>query len=317
MNKGLVFILGVTLAIIVLSIVLFWRINIKESISKKEQTVSKVIKSYIPLLVGFVAILPSALPYILPDDKTAVYFPGYEDKIEEVNKLKKENSELKSIIADQTQEQGKLSEKNKDLSKKNFAELSKVSLVSDGLPIKNGNNAIANVNGSTYYNEDIVKNLVGKDASFDEDSKTVYIGSESDQKVTKQSLSDQYSILYGGENYESLKDPEEDYHVGGESIKDGFVFKGYSFTDNIALINTNKKFTKVAFDIGKVDESKGSLEDGKLKVSLNGENKNQETVRADVTSQHFEYDITDVKTLKLELADSDSSFGVYNMVFTK
>lgn len=295
---------------------LFWKFNIKDA-NKKEKTASNVIKEFLPLLVAYVAILPAALPYILPDDRTAVYFPGYEDKIEEVNKLKKENTELKNTIADQTQEQGKLSEKNKDLSKKNFAELSKVSLVSDGLPIKNGNNAIANVNGSTYYNEDIVKNLVGKDANFDEDSKTVYIGSESDQKVTKQSLSDQYSMLYGGENYESLKDPEEDYHVGGESIKDGFVFKGYSFTDNVALLNTNKKFTKVAFDIGKVDESKSSLEDGKLKVSLNGENKNQETVRADVTSQHFEYDITDVKTLKLELTDSGSSFGVYNMVFTK
>ncbi|WP_413538170.1 hypothetical protein [Enterococcus malodoratus] len=316
MNKGLVFILGVTLIIIVLSVVLFWKFNIKDA-NKKEKTASNVIKEFLPLLVAYVAILPAALPYILPDDRTAVYFPGYEDKIEEVNKLKKENTELKNTIADQTQEQGKLSEKNKDLSKKNFAELSKVSLVSDGLPIKNGNNAIANVNGSTYYNEDIVKNLVGKDANFDEDSKTVYIGSESDQKVTKQSLSDQYSMLYGGENYESLKDPEEDYHVGGESIKDGFVFKGYSFTDNVALLNTNKKFTKVAFDIGKVDESKSSLEDGKLKVSLNGENKNQETVRADVTSQHFEYDITDVKTLKLELTDSGSSFGVYNMVFTK
>lgn len=316
MNKGLVFILGITLVIIVLSVVLFWKFNIKDA-SKKEKTATNVIKEFLPLLVAYVAILPAALPYILPDDRTAVYFPGYEDKIEEVNKLKKENSELKNTIAEQTQEQGKLSEKNKDLSKKNFAELSKVSLVSDGLPIKDGNNAIANVNGSTYYNEDIVKNLVGKEASFDEDSKTVYIGSESDQKVTKQSLSDQYSMLYGGENYESLKDPEEEYHVGGESIKDGFVFKGYAFAKNIALLNTNNKFTKVAFDIGKVDESKNSLEDGKLKISLNGENKNQETVKADVTSQHFEYDITDVKTLKLELSDTSSAFGVYNMVFTK
>lgn len=203
------------------------------------------------------------------------------------------------------------------MSKKNFAELSKVALVSDGLPIKDGNNTVASVNGSTYYNEDIVKNLVGEDANFDEDSKTVYIGSESDQKVTKQLLSDQYSMLYGGEHYESLKEPEEEYHVGGELIKDGFVFESSLFYDSVALLNTNQKFTKVAFDIGKVDESKGSLEDGKLKVSLNGENKYQETVKADVTSTHYEYDITDVKTLKLELSDSGSAFGVYNMVFTK
>lgn len=309
-------ILVATLAIIVLSVVLFWKFNIKEA-SNKGKTASSVIKNFLPLLIAYVAILPTALPYIFPDDRTAVYFPGYEDKIEEVNELKKENSELKNTIADQTQEKSKLSEKNKDLSKKNFAELTKVSLVSDGLPIKDGNNTIASVNGSTYYNEDIVRNLVGKETKYDEDSKTVYIGDESNQKATKQTLSDKYSMLYGGENYESLKDPEEEYHVGGDTIKDGFVFKGYSFTDNVALLNTNKKFTKVAFDIGKVDESTGSLEDGKLKVSLNGENKHQENVRADVTSQHFEYDITDVKTLKFELTDSGSSFGVYNMVFTK
>lgn len=53
----------------------------------------------------------------------------------------------------------------------------------------------------------------------------MYIGSESDQKVTKQLLSDQYSMLYGGEHYESLKEPEEEYHVGGELIKDGFVLR--------------------------------------------------------------------------------------------
>jgi len=316
LNKGLVFILGLTLVIIVVSVVLFWKFNIKDA-NKKEKTASNVIKEFLPLLVAYVAILPAALPYILPDDRTAVYFPGYEDKIEEVNELKKENDELKKTIADQTQEQSKLSEKNKDLSKKNFAELSKVALVSDGLPIKDGNNTVASVNGSTYYNEDIVKNLVGEDANFDEDSKTVYIGSESDQKVTKQLLSDQYSMLYGGEHYESLKEPEEEYHVGGELIKDGFVFESSLFYDSVALLNTNQKFTKVAFDIGKVDESKGSLEDGKLKVSLNGENKYQETVKADVTSTHYEYDITDVKTLKLELSDSGSAFGVYNMVFTK
>jgi hypothetical protein len=316
LNKGLVIILVVTLLIVVLSAVLFWKFNVKNA-SQRENGTSSIIKNFLPLLVAYVAILPSAWPYIFQDDRTAVYFPGYEDKIEEVNKLKKENSELKNTIADQTQEKSKLSEKNKDLSDKNFAELKKVSLVSYGLPIKNGNNTIANVNDSIYYNEDIVKNLVGKDARYDEDSKTVYIGSDSDQKVTKQALSEQYSMLYGGENYDSLKDSEEEYHVGGERIKDGFVFKGYSFSDNVALFNTNKKFTKVAFDIGKVDESTNSLEDGKLKVEFNGENKYQESIRADVTSQHFEYDITDVKTLKFKLTDSNSSFGVYNMVFTK
>lgn len=97
MNKGLVFILGLTLVIIVVSVVLFWKFNIKDA-NKKEKTASNVIKEFLPLLVAYVAILPAALPYILPDDRTAVYFPGYEDKIEEVNELKKENDELKKLL---------------------------------------------------------------------------------------------------------------------------------------------------------------------------------------------------------------------------
>lgn len=87
LNKGLVFILGLTLVIIVVSVVLFWKFNIKDA--NKKKNCIKCYKRILPLLVAYVAILPAALPYILPDDRTAVYFPGYEDKIEEVNELKR------------------------------------------------------------------------------------------------------------------------------------------------------------------------------------------------------------------------------------
>ncbi|EUJ22709.1 hypothetical protein PGRAN_12194 [Listeria grandensis FSL F6-0971] len=190
-------------------------------------------------------------------------------------------------------------------------------MVVNGLLKEDGNTAVANVNDSLYYNEDILKNLIKQELSYNEDTKTLYIGSGGNQKITKQTLAEQYGILYGGENYTSLEDADEDYHVGGELINDGFVFKGYSFLNNMALLNTDNQFTKIEFDIGKVDESTSSLEDGKLKIELNGEKKYQENIRADITTHHFEYDITDAKTLKFLLADSDSSFGVYNVIFTK
>ncbi|EUJ40756.1 hypothetical protein PWEIH_03226 [Listeria weihenstephanensis FSL R9-0317] len=185
------------------------------------------------------------------------------------------------------------------------------------MPTNKGNNVIAAVNDSIYYNEDILKSLIDQELNYDEDAKTIYIGSKSDQKVTKQALSEQYSILYGGENYTSLENTDEDYHVGGKIINDGFIFKEYSFGDNIALLNTDTKFTKMEFDIGKLDESTSSLEDAKMKVELSGVQKYQENIRADITSHHYEYDITDATTVKFLISDSRSGFGIYNIIFTK
>lgn len=54
-----------------------------------------------------------------------------------------------------------------------------------------------------------------------------------------------------------------------------------------------------------------------MKIEFNGEKKHQESIRADITTQHYEYDITNVDTLKIALADSNSTFGFYNIVFTK
>lgn len=304
----IIFIIVILLAVFV-SVFLFLRFNYKKG--------RGFAKEASPLIIAYAAIVFTAIPLIIPQEKVPVFFPEYENKISEIEKLKKENSELKAIVANQVQEKDDLSKKNENLAQKNFADISKVSLVVDGLLKEDGNTSIANVSDSLYYNEDILKNLIKKDLSYDEATKTVYIGSQSNQKITKQTLSEQYSILYGGENYTSLEDADEDYHVGGGLIKDGFVFKGYSFMDNMALFNTDSQFTKIEFDIGKVDESTGSIEDGKLKIELDGAKKYQENIRADITSYHFEYDITDAKTLKFLLADSNSSFGVYNIVFTK
>lgn len=316
MSTFLVVFLGIILLLIFISMFLFWRLNTRKK-NQQEQTKSDLIKEFSPLIVAYVGIIITALPYVIPEERVPVFFPEYEDKISEIDKLKKENSELKSTIANQTQEQNKLSKKNKDLEEKNYAELNKVSLVVDGLAIEDGNNVVADVNDSFYYNEDVLKNFVDQEINYNNEDKTIYIGKKSEQKITKQKLSEQYSILHGGENYKSLNDTEEEYHVGGEIIEDGFIFSGSSWRESVALLNTNNKFTKVAFDVGRIDESTNSLQNGKMKIEFNGEKKHQENIRADITSQHYEYDITNVKTLKISLTDSDSEFGFYNIVFTK
>ena len=295
---------------------LFWRLNTRKK-NQHEQTESDLIKEFSPLIVAYVGIFITALPYLVPEEKVPVFFPEYEDKISEIDELKKENSELKSVIADQTQEKTKLSKKNKDLEEKNYAELTKASLVVDGLAIEDGNNVVADVNDTFYYNEDVLKNFVDQEINYNDEDKTIYIGKKSDQKITKQKLSEQYGILYGGKDYKSLKDVEDDYYVGGENIEGGFVINGSTWRENFALLNTNNKFIKVEFDVGRTDEPSNSLENGKMKIEFNGEKKHQESIRADITTQHYEYDITNVETLKIALADSNSTFGFYNIVFTK
>ena len=316
MSTFLVVFLGIILLLIFISMFLFWRLNTRKK-NQHEQTESDLIKEFSPLIVAYVGIFITALPYLVPEEKVPVFFPEYEDKISEIDELKKENSELKSVIADQTQEKTKLSKKNKDLEEKNYAELTKASLVVDGLAIEDGNNVVADVNDTFYYNEDVLKNFVDQEINYNDEDKTIYIGKKSDQKITKQKLSEQYGILYGGKDYKSLKDVEDDYYVGGENIEGGFVINGSTWRENFALLNTNNKFIKVEFDVGRTDEPSNSLENGKMKIEFNGEKKHQESIRADITTQHYEYDITNVETLKIALADSNSTFGFYNIVFTK
>ncbi|MBC1606018.1 hypothetical protein HCJ39_14970 [Listeria rocourtiae] len=304
-----IFVIVFVVAIVLISGSLFWRNNYK-----KEEGFTKEAAGFIVAISAFVI---TAITLILPQEKVSVLFPEYENKISEIENLKKENRELKSAVASEVQEKNNLTKQNKDLAQKNYADINKVSLVVDGLLKEDGNTAIASVNNSLYYNEDVLKNIINQELNYNEDTKTVFIGSKSNQKITKHALSEQYSILYGGENYESLDETDEDYHVGGALIKDGFVLNSSSYMSTTALLNVDNQFTKVGFDIGKIDESTYSLEDGKLKIELNGEKKYQEDIRADITSHHFEYDITDAKTLKFEMADSDSSFGIYNIVFTK
>lgn len=294
---------------LVLSFYFLW-----QTTKNKDEQKSDMLKVGIPLLIPLIAFI---FPLFEPKAVTQIIVPELEEKIEENKKLKSEVQELNELIASKDKEQKNASAKIKELNEKNYAELSKAALIQDGLEKKDVKGSVALVNNKTYYEENMLNDLLGESITYNPEEKKIYIGSE--EKITKQSLSEVYSILYNGENMESLNDAKEEYKVAGKFIDNGFVLGSSKFYEkgSYALMNVDGKYSTIEFDVGCIDGKYGSGKDGKLKIELDGEKKDGGLVEGDIATKHYSFDISGAKTLKINMLDSESNFGFYNVVFQK
>jgi hypothetical protein len=306
------FIIGILIASLVVAFYFLWRIT-----KNQDDQMRDLLKVGIPLLIPLFALISTV---VLPQKTTQIIVPELEKKIDENKKLKKEVQELNTIVSDKEKEQKKSNQKIKDLTEKNYAELSQVNLVVDGLEKKEAKGSIAIVNDKLYLDENILKSTLNTETeiSYNEDDKILYIGG-SGEKVTKEALSERYTSLYAGENYTSLEEGEEEYKVAGKLIENGFILgsSAYKQKGSYALINTEGAFSSVEFDVGRLDSERNTVEDGKLKIELDTVKKYQETVSAEIASKHYKFDISGAKTLKINMMDSGSEFGFYNVIFNK
>lgn len=145
---------------------------------------------------------------------------------------------------------------------------------------------------------------------------------EKEKKISKIALSDNYSMLYSGQNYKSKGNEddriEDDYTVAGKEFTDGFILTSSSFDESYVLIRLDDKYSSVEFDVGKADVSTGSrIKNGKLKIDLDSKEKYKDTVDAQIATQHFQYDVTGAKTLKISMSDTPSEFAFSNVIFNK
>lgn len=160
--------------------------------------------------------------------------------------------------------------------------------------------------------------ILNKKVNYDLEENKIYVGG-ADKQITKISLSDSYDLLYGGERFISLNDADEDYSVAGKGIDNGFILKDSSFYNkgSYVLMNVEGKYTSIEFDVGKLDSKSDSIEDGKLKIELDGVKKYNEVISAEIATKHYTFDISGTKTLKISVQDSSSKFGFYNVILNK
>lgn len=76
----IIFILIILLAVFV-SVFLFLRFNYKQG--------QGLAKEASPLIIAYAAIVFTAIPLVVPQEKVPVFFPEYENKISEIERLKK------------------------------------------------------------------------------------------------------------------------------------------------------------------------------------------------------------------------------------
>lgn len=287
----------------------------------KVDSESRDKKDLYALIIGLIIPLCTLLfPIIFPQEGTKILFPEMENKIKENEKLKKEIAQKDKLISNFNLKEEKFNKKIKSLGDKNFADLKKVNLVEDGLK-KDTQVSVAQVNESIYIENDALEKILGKSIKYDELDNKLFVGGNG-EKISKESLADNYSILYSGSNYKVGDNPDkkipDDYTVAGKEFTDGFILESSKWSESYVLIRLDDKYSSIEFDVGKADVSTGSdIENGKLKIELDGKEKYKETVDAQVASTHLKYDVTGAKTMKISLLDSSSEFGFYNVIFNK
>jgi len=303
----------IIVAIVIVSISLscwgFLKLNNKDD--NKIQMLKILLGQVIPLL----ALL---IPIFMPQEGTKILFPEMEKKIVENQKLRKELEKKDKLISKLNEEKDTVQNKNDDLSKKNYAALKKTTLVYDGLE-QDTQASVSLVNNSVYVNKDTLTDLLKKDVTYNEDSNTLFVGTESEQ-ITKFALSDDYSMLYSGKSYVNLGETKtkskDTYEVAGSEIPDGFIIESSKYGDAYVLIKLDGSYSSIEFDVGKLDSS-SQIEDALMLISLDDEEKNKETINSQIASTHYKFDTTGATTLKIELVDSYSSYGFYNVTFNK
>ncbi|MFS1134942.1 hypothetical protein ACFDAB_15220, partial [Enterococcus hirae] len=133
---------------------------------------------------------------------------------------------------------------------------------------------------------------------------------------------DNYSMLYNGKNYisldsvdnSSIKEPK----IAGIEMTQGFILEDSKFDDSYVLLRLDGKYSSIEFDAGMLDNtSEYNIEDGDIKIELDGKEKYKEKIPADIATTHYKFDVPETRTLKISLNNSNAIFGFYNVIFNK
>lgn len=167
--------------------------------------------------------------------------------------------------------------------------------------------------GTTYLPVRAVASALGKEVTWDGETKTVYIGAVPGQTESWMKKLPPYQVGSAGGIYDG-SDPKKYFTVGGAKHTEGVDISG-RYPAGYALWNTNLQYRSMTFKVGHIDgkDEKSTT----LEVYLDGVLSGEYDLAWDGPIQTLTIPLNYAGNVKLELADGYCFFGVYDISFAE
>ena len=115
--------------------------------------------------------------------------------------------------------------------------------------------------------------------------------------------SDTYSEIH------TVDDNKEGFKIAGEDYYSGITI-GYTESSYV-LVKLHKKYTRMSFDVGRVDES--PIKDGKLLIVRDKNTTEKYNLDGEKSIMSVTVDVTGTDTLKIRIDPDWSEYGIVNI----
>lgn len=198
-------------------------------------------------------------------------------------------------------------------------EYKNTSLIMDGLKIEdNINRSILLVGSHLYYSDNIIDKALKNKLSYDDVSNAVLYSPNGDsaQMGMKTDLFDA-NVLYGGDEMEVFTPSDgKTFSMGSNTYNKGFIlhnpYTSYYENDVIALFDLQKKYSKMTFDLGRLNGY--NIENATLKIFLDGTYTGEIALDGSLPPQSTSIDLNYANSMKLELVSGRVGYGFANIV---
>lgn len=190
-----------------------------------------------------------------------------------------------------------------------------IKLVVDGVEVTpkdpNGNVVDPFISeGTTYLPVRAVGEALGKEVTWDGETKTVYIGKVPGTEENWMTKLPPYQI-YKGTLYDG-SDRKAFFEVGGVTQTYGVTFYE-NWGDPFAIWNTNTQYKTMTFTIGHVGDN---TKDATLEVFLDGEYSTEYELKFDAAPKTLNIDLKYAPNVKLIFRGANASYGIYDISFS-
>lgn len=166
--------------------------------------------------------------------------------------------------------------------------------------------------GTTYLPVRAVANALGKEVTWDGDTRTVYIGKVPGAEENWMTKLPPYQ-LYRATAYDG-SDRKRTFEVAGNAQTKGVVLEA-SWDQTFALWNTNGEYSSMTFTIGHMGAQKY---DTVLEVYLDSDYSTEYALKWDGAPQTITVDLHNAPNVKLVVnnRDAEGAWGIYDISFS-
>lgn len=234
---------------------------------------------------------------------------NYRDQMEELTtelaSVQQKNDELEQNIKSLQEEKESLGKQVND-----FPELMLYtpSYIKDGMEInKKSEDSICMIDNRAYVAVDVLGSVTGIPAVFDKEKNVFAFGEEQTTEVTSYNLFDT-DVLYDGDRFKKyLLTGNEGFLIGGKEYREGIEIETSSGYEGYILLNLNKQYSKVSFDIGRT-ESSDNDKDIQLEIYLDDKFITTYDISGSTPITHVEIPVDYAGSMKI-IAGDGGKFG--------